>query len=59
MNKVFQRVLNIPKSEITRTGVRGRQNGAFFHGFPLKIFIEKYFVQKSHKIKHEIRGSPG
>jgi hypothetical protein len=48
-----------------RVGVRGRQNEVFvpglqaFKGLDLKIFIEKYFVQKSHKIKREILGHGG
>jgi hypothetical protein len=37
-----------------RAVIRERQNGAFVQGLALKTFTEKYFVRKSHKIKHEM-----
>jgi hypothetical protein len=45
--------------DIRMAGIRGRQNGAFVQGLALKMFIEKYFVRKSRKIKREMCGSPG
>jgi hypothetical protein len=39
-------------------GVRVRQNGATVRGLALKIFIGKYFVRKSHKIKRECADRP-
>jgi hypothetical protein len=52
--RVYRRSRTRPRGASAKAGVMGRKNGTFVQGLVLKIFIEKYFVRKSHKIKREM-----